>query len=171
MSDQEQTNIERKEYVRVFKKEYHGVIYDIILQHKLCTEEEFARVIEHEKELAKFPWREPSEWRLERDNNLIAHDPFVTAVITVPAVINPEPGEKLVQEKTKRILEIAADQKHEVLILGAWGCGVYNNDPEEVATLFKGFLENEFRGIFSDVIFAIPGKDSRNYKLFESILA
>lgn len=109
--------------------------------------------------------------QVERDNKLVAHDPYTVAVVTVPAVVNPQPHQKcLVRDKVKRILEIAADQGHDVLILGAWGCGVFNNDPEEIARLFKGFLEDEFRGVFSEVVFAIPGKESRNYKLFESVL-
>ena len=111
------------------------------------------------------------ECQVERDNKLVAHDPFTTAVLTMPAVVNPQPDQKqLVRDKMKRILEIAADQGHEILILGAWGCGVFNNDPEEIAALFKDFLENEFKGVFEEVIFAIPGKDSRNFKLFEAAL-
>jgi uncharacterized protein (TIGR02452 family) len=109
--------------------------------------------------------------QVERDNKLVAHDPYTVSVITVPAVVNPQPEQKgLVRDKVRRILEIAAEQGHEVLILGAWGCGVFNNDPEEIAGLFLGFLVGEFRGVFSEVVFAIPGKESRNHKLFVSVL-
>jgi len=110
--------------------------------------------------------------QVERDSHLVAHDPFVASVITLPAVVNPQPHQAgLVRAKIKRILEIAAEEGHEVLILGAWGCGVFNNDPVEIAGQFNGYLANEFRGVFREVVFAIPGKGSRNYTLFEAVLS
>jgi uncharacterized protein (TIGR02452 family) len=40
-------------------------------------------------------------------------------------------------------------------VLGAWGCGAFGNDPNRTAVDFREALENEFRGAFSDVVFAI----------------
>ena len=77
------------------------------------------------------------------------------------------------QELIKRIefiLKIAAEQGAEVLILGAFGCGVFGQAPIEVANVFKGFLRNEFNSCFKKVIFAIPDKESYNYLIFEKIM-
>ena len=109
--------------------------------------------------------------QVEKDQKLVLHDPYDVTLITVAAVVGPGPDDaELVKGKVKRILEIAADQRQEVLILGAWGCGAFRNDPTEIASLFKEFFEGDFKGVFREVVFAIPGKGSQNYQIFESIL-
>jgi uncharacterized protein (TIGR02452 family) len=98
--------------------------------------------------------------------------PFVIGVVTVPAVVNPNSSHtKLIEDKIRRIMDIAADNLHKDLVLGAWGCGVFNNDPTFVAKTFKKFLEGDFKGVFENVVFGIPGKTSMNYKLFNEALA
>jgi len=108
---------------------------------------------------------------VDKNQTLIPHEPFFTSIITAPAVINPTHDDQiLVENKIKRILDIAADNHHETLILGAWGCGVFNNDPENIANLFCNFIKNDFQGVFRNVIFAIPNKESKNYQLFENVI-
>jgi uncharacterized protein (TIGR02452 family) len=98
-------------------------------------------------------------------------NPFNISLVTVPAVVNPGPDDAdLVRDKVRRILDIAADNNQTELILGAWGCGVFNNEPETIAKLFMGFLKNEFKGVFENVIFAIPNKKHPNYQLFEAVI-
>lgn len=58
-------------------------------------------------------------------------------------------------ERVEKVLAVAAERGEEALVLGAWGCGVFRNDPGEVAALFRQALEGPFRGHFSRVIFAI----------------
>jgi uncharacterized protein (TIGR02452 family) len=48
---------------------------------------------------------------------------------------------------------MAQDLAH--LVLGAWGCGVFGNDPREIATLFHAALSGPYQGAFADVVFAI----------------
>lgn len=106
-----------------------------------------------------------------KDQHLRPCQPFETALVTVPALVAPKPEQEPVTDaKIQRILQIAADNRHTTLILGAWGCGAFRNDPETVANLFKKWLTGEFAGVFETVVFAIPGKDSRNYQVFESVL-
>lgn len=119
------------------------------------------------------------ECTVKKDKILGSTPHFRTGVITVPAVVNPTTQEKieLGYKKQKLILDIAADNKKEVIILGAWGCGVFNNDPELVAKEFKRLLDDWFKGVFREVIFAIPsgppgtvaGTSALNYKIFEAV--
>ena len=105
-----------------------------------------------------------------KDKSLNTIEPFDTGIITAPAVVNPTyEHQELVRRKVRLIFNIAHDKKHKNLILGAWGCGVFGNDPEVIAKLFEQYLINDFKGVFEKVIFAIPGKESTNYKVFASV--
>ncbi|RDI23608.1 TIGR02452 family protein [Lentzea flaviverrucosa] len=52
-----------------------------------------------------------------------------------------------------RVLHVAASHGHRRLVLGAWGCGVFGNDPATVAQVFRIALrDNRF---FDHVVFAV----------------
>jgi len=52
-----------------------------------------------------------------------------------------------------RVLHVAAAHGHRRLVLGAWGCGVFGNDPATVAETFRTVLrDNRF---FDHVVFAV----------------
>lgn len=53
-----------------------------------------------------------------------------------------------------------------VLILGAWGCGVFKNDPTFVASIFKE-MNDKFGQLYKKVIYAIPNEQI--YKEFERV--
>ncbi len=70
--------------------------------------------------------------------------PFQVDVITCAApYINLEKKKNITTEKVemvlynrmKNILEIAIDNDVDILVLGAWGCGAFNNNPEQVAEI------------------------------------
>ncbi|QFZ17910.1 TIGR02452 family protein [Saccharothrix syringae] len=62
----------------------------------------------------------------------------------VPAVL---------ERRAARVLRVAAAHGHRRLVLGAWGCGVFGNDPVAVAGAFRAALrENPF---FEHVTFAV----------------
>lgn len=71
-------------------------------------------------------------------------------------------GKEIEKNKIKTICRIALDNNHDSLILGAFGCGVYNLKCDEVATLFHEILnETEFKNKFKKIVFAIfEGKGS-----------
>ena len=62
----------------------------------------------------------------------------------------------LISRRIKKILDVAAQQKDEVLILGAWGCGAFGNSTEVVASVFMELLANYD---FETVEFALSSGD------------
>ena len=74
-----------------------------------------------------------------------------------------EEGIEIEKNKIRTIFRIGIENKHDSLVLGAFGCGVYNLDAKQVATLFKEILnEDEFKNKFKKIVFAIyEGKSSR----------
>lgn len=71
--------------------------------------------------------------------------------------------------RTDKMLALALHQGNETLILGAWGCGVFKNDPEEIAELFKKHLHGKYKNKFKRVVFAILTKKEEMIKPFEEI--
>ena len=58
------------------------------------------------------------------------------------------------------MLAVAAARGHDALVLGAWGCGVFKNDPRDVAAAFHELLippGAPFHGCFRRVTFAVIG--------------
>lgn len=42
------------------------------------------------------------------------------------------------------------------MVLGAWGCGVFKNDPVQVAKVFNDCLKQEkFKNFFDEIVFAV----------------
>lgn len=76
--------------------------------------------------------------------------------------------EDLLREKARTALHIAASNGHDVIILGAFGCGYFRNPPQTVAQVFKELLEGEFAGVFSLVVFSIPDRRGSNLTEFTS---
>lgn len=70
-----------------------------------------------------------------------------------------------IRNRIKFILDIAEKNNETELILGAFGCGVFKNDPEFVASTFKDLLYSTNYYHFKKVIFAIPG--GINYDIFK----
>ena len=62
---------------------------------------------------------------------------------------------EVLKNRIEFILNIAQAEDLQILILGAWGCGVFGQDPVEVAKLFKEQLTSG-KYNFEKVIFAIP---------------
>ena len=60
-------------------------------------------------------------------------------------------------ERAGKILALAAHQRCDALVLGAWGCGVFLNAPTTVASVFHGYLRpgGAFYGHFRHIRFSI----------------
>ncbi|MCT9082457.1 TIGR02452 family protein [Streptomyces fulvoviolaceus] len=59
--------------------------------------------------------------------------------------------------RAERVLETAAAHGYRRLVLGAWGCGVFQNDPAQVAGAFRVLLGpgGRFAGAFEQVVFGV----------------
>lgn len=101
------------------------------------------------------------------DEGALLAEPFQVSVITAPApnagaVANNEPAllsevPLTLQRRAAFVLQIAVDQQVRRLVLGAWGCGVFRNDPNLVARTFATLLaqNSPFSSHFDEVLFAI----------------
>lgn len=74
-------------------------------------------------------------------------------------------------KRAKHILHIAASHGAEILILGAFGCGAFRNDPEAVAAAYRDVLA-EYGKYFDEIEFAVycRGYETGNYDAFRRIL-
>ena len=73
--------------------------------------------------------------------------------------------------RIKHMLSCAAAKGATILVLGAFGCGAFENPPAVVAKAFKQALE-EFPKVFEKVEFAVycvPGR-SENYDVFKRVM-
>lgn len=120
---------------------------------------------------------------IRNDAGELLDDPYLMSIVTSPAVnagavkrnLPDDIGRmpELMLSRTEKVLRIAAHHQHEVLILGAWGCGVFRNDPKKVAGYFSHFLAENgtYHNRFRKVVFAVldSTKDQANIDAFESV--
>jgi uncharacterized protein (TIGR02452 family) len=93
------------------------------------------------------------------DDGTELHHPWFLSFITcaapyAPVIGQPQAGD-LLQKRIHRVLAIAQSYGYSTLVLGAWGCGAFENDPHRTASDFRQALENDYSGAFSDIVFAI----------------
>ena len=69
-------------------------------------------------------------------------------------------------ERADRVLGAAVAHGHDAIVLGAWGCGVFKNEPRDVARAFATLLAGKYRDRFARVVFAILGGGEANLAVF-----
>jgi len=118
------------------------------------------------------------------DGHLLA-DPYKMSFITSPAVNvgaikNNRPEEMMHTEETMlrrmdKVLALFVHHNIKHLLLGAWGCGVFRNDPKDIARYFSFYLLNggKYSQCFKSVVFAVldKSKDGSNIAAFNSAFA
>ena len=89
----------------------------------------------------------------------------------VPKKICPEDLYRLHLQRAKHILHVAALNHADVLVLGAFGCGAFANDPHVVAKAYADALK-ENKGRFRCIEFAIycQPHETVNYDAFKRAL-
>ncbi len=108
-------------------------------------------------------------------------EPYYVTFLTSPAVCvrgltqaELENGELIYsvnKERIRKFLWLANQKGHQTLILGAWGCGAFRNNVQDIAETFNELLKNEFANCFEQVIFAIydTAPTQQVYKTFVEI--
>ena len=118
---------------------------------------------------------------IRTDEGQLLAEPFATSILTAPAVNagavkkNEQDKEPMIipimTQRIAKVLAIAAAQGYEHLVLGAWGCGVFRNDPTKIAKLFAEALLDggRFSNCFKSVTFAVLDgtKDEQIIKPFK----
>lgn len=105
-------------------------------------------------------------WFRDPDGQLL-DQPFVTSIIESPAPnnssrqISQAAANRLIHTRAGVILAVSEQMGETDVILGAWGCGVFKNDPYQVAQSFETWLKNRFAHSFNSVTFAIPDQANR----------
>ena len=126
---------------------------------------------------------------LKDDDYRPLEKPFAVDVVTCAApnlresasnAYNPDDGERadiapaellaLHERRGRRILSAAAANGAQALVLGAFGCGAFRNDPAIVAQAYATILP-EFRRHFRAIEFAVfcGPRSTRNYDAFRAI--
>ncbi|KAF7594176.1 hypothetical protein BBP40_010025 [Aspergillus hancockii] len=80
----------------------------------------------------------------------------------------------ITKAKMRLVLRIAAEHGHDQLVLGALGCGVFANPPEDVAHCWLEVLrEDEFSGNWwREIVFAVyDPTNNGNYEIFQQVLS
>ena len=105
------------------------------------------------------------------DNGDLLEEPWRMTVLTSPA---PNAGalekndpksvsslEPTFRRRMEQVLAAAVVHEQPSIVLGAWGCGVFRNDPVMVARLFAEFLEpgSPFSNEFEHVTFAVLDRE------------
>ena len=121
-----------------------------------------------------------------RDHKMkLLDDPYSVDYLTSPApnagvLARHEPGSlrempALVTERAGRVLAVAAHHGVETLVLGAWGCGVFRNDPATVATAFRTHLLDggAVEGRFPRVVFGVYDTSASKsvFRAFQDVFA
>lgn len=101
----------------------------------------------------------PSVPVFRTDDGAALPEPWSLDLLTCAAPYAPALGAErstaLLRARIHRVLAIAHAYGYATLVLGAWGCGAFGNDPRRTAEDFRAALDGPFDGAFEEVAFAI----------------
>jgi len=101
----------------------------------------------------------PSVPVFRTDDGTSLEEPWRLSFLTCAAPYAPSVGQPLsgdlLEKRIGRVLAIARAYGYSSLVLGAWGCGAFRNDPHRTAADFRAALEGPFARAFEHVVFAI----------------
>lgn len=101
------------------------------------------------------------------DRGTLLPEPYTAGFLTSPApnagvVLRTAPERapelpRALAVRAERVLETAVAHGYRRLVLGAWGCGVFRNDPAQVAQAFRALLGpgGRFAEAFEHVVFGV----------------
>lgn len=107
--------------------------------------------------------------------------PVLANILTVPAVNikaaknnreNIEECMIVMKNRMRKILSVFASEGNDRIILGAFGCGVFGNNPETIAKWWKELLDEGWKYQFKEVIFAVydTSLNQNTYNTFKNVI-
>ena len=151
-----------------------AICHDSTLYNVLCMFEEF--YAENEKKLNNSLYTDRA---IFSPKIIFEHDGIGSAECSVITCASPnlsaarghgitaEQNEAALKQRVDFVISIAEENGCDTVILGAWGCGVFGQDPKLVARLFK---ERLAASSIKLAVFAIPGNNN-NYTSFREMFS
>lgn len=114
------------------------------------------------------------------DDYGLLDEPYAASMVTAPAVnrgavARNEPErlgelEAAMLARIEMLLALAVHHGHSALVLGAWGCGVFGNQPSDMARWFAEHLlrSPKYRNAFEHVVFAVFDRKGTAFTAFEA---
>lgn len=116
-------------------------------------------------------------------NGELLSKPYTVGVISVPAPnragaafrVRKATTAEAMEKRLRIMLSVAYQNNYRNLVLGAWGCGVFRNEAQDVAEHFRKVLIDEgYAKYFNEICFAIHRKankkESKNQRIFRLTL-
>lgn len=114
------------------------------------------------------------------ENTKLLEEPVVCSILTLPAVNlgqvilkgeDVREAKAVMKDRMRLALAILAGEKNQTVILGAFGCGVFQNAPADVARWWYELLTDEkYGGYFRRVLFVVLDKpNGENIRAFERV--
>jgi len=101
--------------------------------------------------------------------------PYDVNIVTCPAVnmsrVRPDmidEAKRVMVDRMSKIIALMINRGYEYIILGAYGCGVFRNDPKDIASTWHYLLvERNLRTYFKEIYFSIyevpPDRNTREF--------
>lgn len=115
------------------------------------------------------------------DDYALLEQNYLVSFITCPAVNlgamkknkekHVDQVAEIMQNRINLVLAVAYKHGHKNLVLGAWGCGVFANDPSDVPKYFFNAVKpgSQFHGAFERIDFAVLDKNNTgSFAAFEA---
>ncbi|MCE3229456.1 MAG: hypothetical protein K0S32_4007 [Bacteroidetes bacterium] len=103
---------------------------------------------------------------------------ILASVITAPAVntgvVKQREKDKMneiepvMKRRMEKVLSIALKHGHDTIVLGAWGCGVFQNEPKDIAKYFREVIDSKFKNAFRKIVFAIYSSNEKFIEAFQN---
>lgn len=156
------------------KAQEEGLCHESFLFNVLVTKEDYYKWNNQNKNRGLYVNRGlyTPNVRFIRDTHSILCDVITCAAPNIGAArrwqgVQVAENTEVLKSRIKFVLDIAAEQGVDTLILGAFGCGVFRQNPIEVAQIFKDFLSTTHQGVFRRVVFPIPAGE--NFNAFRAV--
>lgn len=119
------------------------------------------------------------------DEDALIASPYLVSVVTSPAVnagavrknepSNMQSIRSTMETRIRSVLAVARQHDHNAIVLGAWGCGVFGNDPYDIAHWFADALldNSRFAGAFDRIVFGVldVADETPTFEAFRKVFA